>query len=69
MGRKGGKGGLGVLTAPLVALSAGGMLSTLLLLPTPSFALSSSEAAVGFLISVELLGPEFAPSTYTLIYF
>ena len=51
------------------------MLSTLLLLqhpvllPTPSFALSSSEAAVGFLISVELLDPEFAPSTHTLIYF
>ena len=38
MGRKGEKGGLGVLTTPLVVLSAGGMLSTLLLLPTPSFA-------------------------------
>ena len=42
------RGGLGSLPTPLVVWCAGGMLSTLLFLPTPVFAPSSSEVAVGF---------------------
>ena len=57
------RGGLGHLPTPLVAFYAGGMCSTLLLLPTPCFCsrLFKSGRWV-FLVSLNLLGLEFAPA-------
>ena len=64
------KDGLSGLPTPLVVLSAGGMPSTLLLLPIPCFCyrLFKSGSWV-FLVSLYLLGPEFAPTAHARSYF
>ena len=63
------RGGLDGLSTPLV-VCAGGMCSTLLLVRHLVFAPGSSKVSVGFLlVSLYLLGPEFALTAHARSYF
>ena len=64
--RSGWRGGPGGLPTPLVILSAGGICSALLFLPTLCFLLQATQKwQLGFLVSLHLLGTEFAPTVHS----
>ena len=63
------RGGLGGLPTPLVVLSTEGMLSTLLLLPTPCFLLLALQKWQLDFFGLFVSCPEFAPTTHAHSYF